>query len=279
MVYCVCGMLLFSILTGCINVSLDRDQNGWVVGKVHYLNKSWRPFPSFGRQVHYVSCLSFFPPIHPALFRVVVQKEGVRKMLTRPFPIFPRRKSVSTMFLEGTRERENERRGGGFACSLRHNTLHCTTKRQGGGKRAGFAWLIHCLSSGLYKVGHAPIFFFLFASCVMMWRHACSLYTLSLLHSVCVKRLATKCRCRRYDATSKSPNEWIACASLGVTIVARVYPRQRQTYIETRRKATFGCTLPIVTHSHLAGTDGTALVSASFLILIPWLTVSSIVPN
>ena len=45
MVYCGCdGMLLFSILIGCVNVSLDRDQNGWVVGKVHYLEKSWRLF-------------------------------------------------------------------------------------------------------------------------------------------------------------------------------------------------------------------------------------------
>ena len=62
---------------------------------------------------------------------------------------------------------------------------------------------------------------------------------------------------------------WIACASLGVTIAARPYSRQRQTYIETKREATFGCALPIVTHSHLAGTDGTALVSASLLVLIP----------
>ena len=33
--------------------------------------------------------------------------------------------------------------------------------------------------------------------------------------------------------------------------------RQIESRREEQREATFGCTLPIVTHSHLAGTDGT----------------------
>ena len=107
-------------------------------------------FLKFGRQVHYAThyrTLRVLFVIFSTNPRFTVygggtqKKERKRKMLTCPFPIFPRRKIVLTMFLEGTggEDGESERRGGGFACFLRHSTLHCTTKRQGGGKRAGFA--------------------------------------------------------------------------------------------------------------------------------------------